>query len=597
MGGVCSRKRSQLVDEGDALQTSPRFSKTSSLKWLLLTLPRSSSDVSGKGQGNEPGRCPSLMELCVARVCQDIDRYSTFAMLPRDLSQQIFNELVNSNRLTEASLQVFRDCALQDIGLGEYPGVKDAWMEVVASQKQSLLSVDISCSEVADSGIDLLRDCSSMQSLACNYCDQISESGLGVLSGLSNLSSLSFKRSNAVTAEGMRAFANLVNLLNLDLEGCLKIHGGLIHLKDLTKLESLNMRYCNYIADSDIKYLTDLTNLKDLQLSCCKITDLGVSYIRGLQKLTHLNLEGCPVTAACLEAISGLSSLVLLNLNRCGIYDDGCENFEGLKRLKVLNLGFNYITDACLVHLKELISLESLNLDSCKIGDDGLSHLKGLVLLQSLELSDTEVGNNGLQHLSGLRNLQSINLSFTLVTDIGVKKISVLNSLKSVNLDNRQITDVGLAALISLTRLTHLDLFGACITDNGTNCFRYNFGEALFDISYLFCKQTTSFDTIYVVADFKNLVSLEVCGGFVTDAGVKNIKDLKALTLLNLSQNANLTDKTLELISGIVLPCWNKCTSFLQLKSHGHLVYRPDCFDQLERVKLTGVQCWSQTPE
>ena len=67
-------------------------------------------------------------------------------------------------------------------------------------------------------------------------------------------------------------------------------------------------------------------------------------------------------------------------------------------------------------------------------------------------------------------------------------------------------------------------------------------------------KQATSFDTIYVGADFKNLLSLEVCGGFVTDAGVKNIKDLKALTLLNLSQNVNLTDKTLELISGIVLP-------------------------------------------
>lgn len=60
--------------------------------------------------------------------------------------------------------------------------------------------------------------------------------------------------------------------------------------------------------------------------------------------------------------------------------------------------------------------------------------------------------------------------------------------------------------------------------------------------------------TLYAVADFKNLLSLEVCGGFVTDAGVKNIKDLKALTLLNLSQNVNLTDKTLELISGIVLP-------------------------------------------
>lgn len=37
----------------------------------------------------------------------------------------------------------------------------------------------------------------------------------------------------------------------------------------------------------------------------------------------------------------------------------------------------------------------------------------------------------------------------------------------------------------------------------------------------------------------------------ITDAGVKNIKDLKALTLLNLSQNGKLTDKTLELISGL----------------------------------------------
>uniref|UniRef100_A0A453P2Y5 Uncharacterized protein n=1 Tax=Aegilops tauschii subsp. strangulata TaxID=200361 RepID=A0A453P2Y5_AEGTS len=71
MGGVCSRKRSQLVeDDDDSLQTPTRFSKTSSLKWLLLTLPRSSSDISRKGPGKGPGRCPTLMELCVAKVCK-----------------------------------------------------------------------------------------------------------------------------------------------------------------------------------------------------------------------------------------------------------------------------------------------------------------------------------------------------------------------------------------------------------------------------------------------------------------------------------------------------------------------------------------------
>jgi hypothetical protein len=39
---------------------------------------------------------------------------------------------------------------------------------------------------------------------------------------------------------------------------------------------------------------------------------------------------------------------------------------------------------------------------------------------------------------------------------------------------------------------------------------------------------------------------------------VKNIKDLKALIYLNLSQNVNLTDKTLELISGTAILHRNK---------------------------------------
>lgn len=44
---------------------------------------------------------------------QDIDKCSSFSMLPRDISQQIFNELVLSHSLTDDYLEAFRDCALQ----------------------------------------------------------------------------------------------------------------------------------------------------------------------------------------------------------------------------------------------------------------------------------------------------------------------------------------------------------------------------------------------------------------------------------------------------------------------------------------------------
>lgn len=54
-----------------------------------------------------------------------------------------------------------------------------------------------------------------------------------MVSGLSNLTSLSFKKSSEITGQGMIAFANLVNLVNLDVERCGGIHGGLIHLKGL----------------------------------------------------------------------------------------------------------------------------------------------------------------------------------------------------------------------------------------------------------------------------------------------------------------------------------------------------------------------------
>ncbi|KAK2982822.1 hypothetical protein RJ640_021312 [Escallonia rubra] len=374
MGGACSRKRNQQVDEDSVHRgVSGRYCKSGSSKWLGTSFSRAAADIK---QGK--GKCPSLMELCVYKIREDINRHSTFSMLPRDISQQIFNELVYSQTLTEASFEAFRDCALQDLELGEYPGINDSWMDVISSQGSSLLSVNLSGSDVTDSGLIHLEDCKNLQALNFDYCDQISDHGMERLSGLSNLTSLSFRRNNTITAQGMSAFSGLFNLVKLDLERCPGIHGGLDHIKGLTKLESLNVNCCNCITDGDMKPLSGLINLKGLQISSSKVTDYGVTFLKALNKLTLLNMEGCHVTLACLDSLSALSALLYLNLSRCKLTDDGCEKFSELRTLKVLNLGFNEeISDAVLVHLKGLKNLETLNLDSCRIGDEGLVNLAG----------------------------------------------------------------------------------------------------------------------------------------------------------------------------------------------------------------------------
>lgn len=56
-------------------------------------------------------------------------------------------------------------------------------MAAISSQGSSLLSVDLSDSDVTDAGLGLLKDCSNLQALTLNYCDRISDHGLKHISG------------------------------------------------------------------------------------------------------------------------------------------------------------------------------------------------------------------------------------------------------------------------------------------------------------------------------------------------------------------------------------------------------------------------------
>lgn len=57
-------------------------------------------------------------------------------------------------------------------------------MNVVSSQGPSLLSVDLSGSDVTDNGLIHLKDCANLQALNFNYCDQISDLGLERIRGI-----------------------------------------------------------------------------------------------------------------------------------------------------------------------------------------------------------------------------------------------------------------------------------------------------------------------------------------------------------------------------------------------------------------------------
>ncbi|KAH7688543.1 RNI-like protein [Dioscorea alata] len=460
-------------------------------KCLLYHLPCNLGD-------NRSGQrtVPSFLQLSFHSTEHILERIKLY-LLPPECCQLIFDKLVRMHGLALENLENFRKCYFPLIHLGGYPGVRDSWMNVIASQGESLISLDISCSIVTDRGLVLLKDCFGLRNLALNYCYQISDRGLGFMSSLSQLRSLSIIKNKGITAEGIEAITNLSNLENLNLERCSRIHGGLIHLRGLTKLKSLNIKYCNSVTDEDMEHL------------------------------------------------SGFTSLLQLNLNRCGLSDVGCQKLSALIQLKDLNLGYNGITNACLMNLKGLINLESLNLESCQISSEGLLSIKGLTSLRTLELSETRV--EALSHLSGLRNLENLNLSCTSVNENSLTALSTLTSLKSLNLGHLVTSDEGLRFLSSFMNLQSLEISDGFLNDAGTRSIKDLTSLKLLNLSYNFGITDVTLGRISGIAIKIHSINYSsflvsrclFCSlilYFATSAG------LTALCLLNLTYNTDITD-------------------------------------------------------
>ena len=227
---------------------------------------------------------------------------------------------------------------------------------------------------------------------------------------------------------------------------------GLVHLKDLTKLQTLNLKFTN-------------------------VTDAGLVHVKGLTQLTYLDLQNTQVTDAGLMHLKGLTNLHYLDLNRMKItFGSSMVHRKGLTLREMLQLfGFGTklkLTDAGLVHLKDLTKLQTLDLSYTAVTDAGLVHLKGLTQLQSLRLDGTKVTDAGLLHLNGLTNLhlfKTLYLDGTKVTDAGLVHLKGLTYLQTLTLGSTKVTDAGLVHLKGLTSLDYLDLSGTNVTDAGVD--------------------------------------------------------------------------------------------------------------------------------
>ncbi len=97
------------------------------------------------------------------------------------------------------------------------------------------------------------------------------------IAGIPTLTYLNLSENRKITDDGLRQLKALPGLTGLNLSSCGITNVGLGYLAVLTRLETLDLSFCNRITDAGLKSLRPLTRLAYLNVQgCVKMTNAGL---------------------------------------------------------------------------------------------------------------------------------------------------------------------------------------------------------------------------------------------------------------------------------------------------------------------------------
>jgi len=219
---------------------------------------------------------------------------------------------------------------------------------------------------------------------------------------------------------GIARFQGLLGLFTKDFSAPPFNGANLRYLKNMTRLEVLNLPESTSLTDRDLKYLSKLTALSSLDLDDSHITDAGLVSLEGMTKLKVLGLMSTQVSSAGLKSLRAMKELKTLNLNRTRVRD--------------------------LSPISHLTLLTNLQLWHTPIDDKGLAPIVGLTGLTHLELNGTRITDIALPHVARMPKLQKLSIERTNVTDRGLTVLVECKALKQLHVSDTNISQDGLKA-------------------------------------------------------------------------------------------------------------------------------------------------------
>lgn len=238
-------------------------------------------------------------------------------------------------------------------------------------------------------------------------------------------------------------------LRRLEVSGTAVTSAGLVHLKDLTSIQFLNV-CLTAVGDDGFEHLAKLTKMRRMTVCASKITGSGFAHLSGMKQIESINLHSSPASDAGLEVIGKLTSLRRLEIVHTNVTDAGLKHIAALTNLRQLHIHGKETTESGLPfigQLKELYELDIYDRPAC---NQTLAQIPQLPKLRMLRLFNGTFDDDGVKHLAGTTTLEDLTLNSGKVTDASIEHLGTLKSLRTVNLGGTRVTDAGKQRLKTL---------------------------------------------------------------------------------------------------------------------------------------------------
>ena len=270
----------------------------------------------------------------------------------------------------------------------------------------------------------------------------------------------------------------------------------------------------------------------------------------------HDKRESDPYDATFFEHLGHITTLESLNVISTKFSDDWMPNIAKLTKLKTLRFTNNgKLTDAGMEQLAGLKDLEVFSFVGTQITGKAYAKFDGFTKLTKVSHRGSSIDDEGLKQLCDhLPNLESISLAHAKFTDAGAPHLAKLSKLKSLELGTPNATPACLRNLATLP-LENLQLGEGF--DSPESLANIRDLKTLKRLTLTNCAKTTD-DDLKLLATMKQLESLELGNLPMTDARVALMKPFAFLTTLRLVQRpqpyaADIQAKLKELLPKVQL--------------------------------------------